>query len=151
MPLDPDPVPDIPDPVPSEEFARDLGAAFRKPVSVPGSRDDAILRHARDHFTRLRWRQRAYRIGALASAAAALVAIVLHLYQPAQAPSPLAINSVQTTGAVDIVDALKLARRIRSDQTDPTRDDFNHDGAVDQQDVDAIAMAAVKLPEARVQ
>ena len=61
------------------------------------------------------------------------------------------MNDVETKGAVDIVDALKLARRIRAGRTDRAHDDINHDGSVDQHDVDAIAMAAVKLPEARVQ
>ena len=111
--------------------------------------DEAILTNARQHLSARRSRQVILRIGALVTAAAAVIVIVLHL--PVSAPKQAASQTPVAMRKVDIVDALKLARRIRSGQTDASHDDVNHDGAIDQHDVDAIAMAAVKLPEARVQ
>jgi hypothetical protein len=142
-------------PEPSERLANDLSALYRTDVSIPRSMDEAILRDARQHFARQRSRRLILRIGALVTAAAAMIVIVIHLSHPPAdrqaGEPPVAMNAVDSRRPVDIVDALKLARRIRAGQADRAHDDINHDGAVDQHDVDAIAMAAVKLPEARVQ
>jgi hypothetical protein len=131
------------------QFAEDLSKIYRADVSIPATIDQAILNRARTHFRQRRSRQLVLRIGSLITAAAALIVIVVHLRtnEPSSNSAPVAVQ----THHVDIVDALKLARRVRAAQTDPTRDDINHDGAVDQRDIDAIAMAAVRLPEARVQ
>jgi hypothetical protein len=137
-------------PEPSERFGSDLSALYRADVSIPRSMDETILRDARQHFTRQRSRRLILRIGALVTAAAAMIVIVIHLSNPSAQQPPLAINAIDSRQSVDIVDALKLARRIRAGLADRAHDDMNHDGAVDQHDVDAIAMAAVKLPEARV-
>ena len=143
------------DPPPNEQFASDLRAIYRADVHVPASIDDAILRDARLQFARHRSRRLILRIGALVTAAAAIIVIAIHFASPSSprniAQAPIGQNDVAAAGAVDIVDALKLARRIRAGQTNVASDDMNHDGAVDQRDVDAIAMTAVKLPEARVQ
>ena len=142
---------DSTEPRPNKRLAEDLGALYRANVDIPASLDEAVLKHAKTHLSGWRFRQRFLRIGALATAAAAMVVIAVHLWQPPatrdSAHSPVAIAN----RAPDIVDALKLARRIRAGQVDPAHDDVNHDGAVDQHDVDTIAMAAVRLPEARVQ
>jgi hypothetical protein len=143
------------DPQPNEKFASDLRVIYRADVRVPASIDDAILRDARLQFARHRSRRLILRIGALVTAAAAMIVIAIHFGSPSSprnlAQAPAVQNDVTTQGAVDIVDALNLARRIRAGRTDVASDDANHDGAVDQRDVDAIAMSAVKLPEARVQ
>jgi len=136
---------------PNEQFARDLASLDRPPFAMPAAIDDAILRDARAHFARNRSRRMILRIGALVTAAAAVIVIVVHLSRPpARSSQPVAMQP-QTSSQVDIVDALKLAKRIRAGAADASRDDINHDGAVNQRDVDAIAMAAVKLTEARVQ
>ena len=138
-----------PDPQPRDRFAEDLGALYRSNVQIPQALDDAILTDARRHLAPRYSRRLILRIGALVTAAAAVIVIVVHLSVPVSkqnaSQAPVAMTKV------DIVDALKLARRIRSGQIDASQDDVNHDGAVDQHDVDAIAMAAVRLPEARVQ
>jgi len=147
------------DPQPNESFARDLRALYRADVPISESFDAARLRDARVQFARRRSRSVLLRIGALVTAAAAVIVIVVHFAAPPASQQPTAINSVQpevpalslAEGRVDIVDALKLAKRIRAGDTNPPRDDVNHDGAINQLDVDAIAMAAVKLAEARVQ
>ena len=144
--------PTQPDPEPIDRFASDLGDVYRSQVSVPPQLDEAILADARSQLRRHRSALRSIRIGALITAAAAMVVVAVHFYSPANAPTTpqVAIQS-PASGGVDIVDALKLARRIRAGDANPSRDDVNHDGKVDQHDVDAIAMAAVRLPEGRVQ
>src|SRR5690242_19665482 len=93
-----------PDPQPSDQFAADLGTFYRADVSVPRSLDRAILQQAHAHFARQRSRRLILRIGALATAAAAVIAIVVHLSQPA-APSrfaPVASSDVKPVEAVYI-------------------------------------------------
>src|SRR4051812_7572 len=130
-------------------FAEDLSKAYRADVSVPPMVDHAILNRARTQFRQRRSRQLVLRIGSLITAAAAVIVVVVHLKttEVPRNPAPVAMQTHQ----VDIVDALKLAKRVRAGATDASRDDINHDGSVDQRDIDAIAMAAVRLPEARVQ
>ena len=55
-------------------------------------------------------------------------------------------GDLDQSGRVDILDAFALARQLDSDVV-PTHGDFNGDGIVDRADVDAIAMAAVRLPD----
>lgn len=142
---------------PSEQFARDLRAIYHTDVNVPASINDAVLNRARAHFARRESRSLVLRIGALITAAAAVIVVAIYIAKPQAARdasqvavAPAAPGDVKTKEGVDIVDALRVARHIRDRRADPSRDDFNHDGAVDQRDVDAIAMAAVRL-EAKVQ
>jgi hypothetical protein len=140
---------------PTDQFAHDLRAIYRDDVKVPAKIDDAILNRARAHFARPSPRGLVLRIGALATAAAAVVVIGIFLAKPqaAKDASQVAVapRDVTAKNGVDIVDALKVARDIRDGRANVVRDDFNHDGAVDQRDVDAIAMAAVQLPEEKLQ
>src|SRR5438067_1130806 len=134
------------DPIqPDDEFAADVRAIYRSDAQVPTRIDEAILNRARAHFARPRSsRGLVLRIGALVTAAAAVVVVAVYLATPEA-------HTHQARVAVDIVDALRVARDIRDGRTDVSRDDFNHDGTVDRRDVDAIAMAAVRLPEEKVQ
>src|SRR5689334_6612229 len=114
-------------PEPANRFAEDLGALYRADVSIPRSLDEKILRDARQHFARQRSRRLILRIGALVTAAAAVIVIVVHLSGPSATPPPVAMNTIESRSPVDIVDALKLARRIRAGQVDRAHDDINHD------------------------
>src|SRR4051794_32277728 len=105
-------------PEPGERFADDLSALYHAGVSVPQSLDETIRRDARQHFARRRSRQVILRIGALVTAAAAVIVVVIHLSHPSARQQPVAINATDSRQLVDIVDALKLARRIRTGQTD---------------------------------
>ena len=137
-------------PQPNDRFAAELRGMYQQKVAIPGAMDEAILRASRSHLARRSSRTLVLRIGALVTAAAAMIVIVLHLHQPSNdAPQPTV--AMQSSTSVNIVDALKLARRIRAGQPDSTHDDINRDGRIDQSDVDAIAMAAVQLPEGRLQ
>ena len=125
---------------PSKQFAQDLGAIYRTDVKVPARIDDTILNRARGHFAGAPGsRGLGLRIGALLTAAAAMILIAIYVSKPPQA----AMQSPQV--AVDITDALRIAREIRDGRANLASDDFNHDGTVDQRDVDAVAIAAVRL------
>jgi hypothetical protein len=130
-----------------EEFARDLSAMYRVEMDVPPMVDARVLAGARQHLSRSRGhRSFVLRISALVSAAAACVVIAVHFASP-----PKIAPSIAANHSVDIVDALRVASDIRDEKIDVKHDDFNHDGRVNQADVDAIAMVAVKLPEGRLQ
>jgi len=109
--------------------------------AVPESVDEAILARARPALARrrplrlLRW------AGAVAAAAAALLISLLADWSPA-ARSPL---DVDRSGRVDILDAFRMAKRIETGPSPDPAWDLNHDGRIDRQDVDVVAMAAVKV------
>jgi hypothetical protein len=138
---------------PNEPQLRDdLATLFDRTPAVPRAVDDAILNRARAHLLTRAARSRRRRpwVGAAAVAAAACVAIVLWTSAIVQrrARAAALAGDVDRNGRVDIVDAMLLARAVESNQP-PRRasEDVNHDGVVDRRDVDAIAMAAVKLPD----
>jgi hypothetical protein len=111
--------------------------------AVPAALDEAILARAR--LALARPRRRPVRIlrwaGAVAAAAAALLISLLADWSPA-ARSPL---DVDRNGRVDILDAFRMARRIETGPSPDPAWDLNHDGKIDRQDVDVVAMAAVKI------
>ena len=92
-------------------------------------------------------------VGAIATAVVLVVAFVVT--GPAlspdlgRAPSPpeavLAREDVDGNGHVDILDAFALARRVESSGEIDRSWDMNRDGLVDSEDVDHIALAAVRL------
>ena len=138
----------------SSRFSEDLGAVFGPQGHVPTHVDRAVAEAARRHFgarpRRLWWLRWAVPTTA---AAAALVALAVYL-PTRRAPAPQAANSVTTrttrvdidgNGRVDILDAFQLARHIES--AGPTNEswDINGDGLVNRDDVDKVALAAVRL------
>jgi len=54
-------------------------------------------------------------------------------------------RDIAGNGRVDILDALALARSIKDNRVTDQPWDFNGDGAIDRQDVDAVAQTAVRL------
>src|SRR5439155_3963939 len=92
---------------PGKQLAQDLGAIYQADVNVPAQIDNAILNRARAHLARRPMaRGLVLRIGALLTAAAALIVIAIYLTKP-----PATTRQPQV--AVDIVDALRIARDIR--------------------------------------
>jgi hypothetical protein len=95
-----------------------------------------------------RWR---WRVGLGIAAAVAVAAGVLwsemfrlkDVERPAAAPAAVA-TSYQHTG--DIRDAYFVARQLKQHRALEAGWDANRDGVVDQKDVQALALAAVKLP-----
>lgn len=151
--------PDAPEPRPPARLAdalRDLG---RPGFPVPPAADAAIRATARLHF---RSRQHRWlRIVLPASAAAAAILLVLTLAQPAwqppsgsdrapsyardAAPDPRLAPAAPAARRITILDAFALARELKAGQSVELTRDFNGDRRVDQADVEALALAAVRL------
>jgi hypothetical protein len=141
----------------SDRFRKDLRALYQPAGSVPPEIDKAILDQARHRLARprplilqLRW------AGGIA-AVAAVVAIGVFLYRgsaPHNDPSSI-INyqsaaaerrpDIDGNGRVDILDAFRLAKSIESRGPTAAEWDVNNDGRVDRDDVDAVALAAVRV------
>jgi hypothetical protein len=130
----------------SEQFSKDLQPLFEPKQAVSPHVDravmDAAARRLR-HRDGIKWKR-------YACAAAAMIAagvLFLNFNRPVDSPVPIALkNDINQDGAVDILDALALAREIQSAEANPQWD-MNGDSAVNQEDVDMVAMAAVKLKE----
>ena len=148
--------PDTPGPQDLPDLARDLAALGRRDFEVPGDIDDAVMAAARSALSERRRGRFAARRWARWTAAAAGLAMVVWIgsvltRQPVVQPTALRSaaltpGDLDRSGRVDILDAFALARQLDSDVA-PTNGDFNGDGLIDHADVDAIAMAAVRLTE----
>lgn len=116
----------------------DLTELFGHSAAVPEKIDAAVLGEIRrrgSHIRRLRW---TLRWSGVAAAAAAVVIAAWNLW-PAAKP-------VYRPGAtVTILDAYSLARQLKANMHPDKSWDVNHDGVVDQKDVDQIAGQAVSL------
>jgi hypothetical protein len=145
----------------AESFSTDLKAVFKPSVPVPPEVDRAVIDRVQRHFVR-RWPKQAVRWAGTAAAVAAAVIIVFVLQSPRKpalktmgfekaarrmaadrlvGPSP----DIDGSGRVDILDAFRLARHIKSTERLEGRWDFNGDGLVNREDVDVVAFAAVRL------
>ncbi len=100
--------------------------------------DRRIERATRIHFAQTRRVARFHRLTPFAAAAALMLAVLWM-------PSPTAPEDVDGNGRVDILDAFVLARRLKTSAAIQPAWDVTGDGRVDAADVDAIAMAAVRL------
>ena len=138
-----------------------LKARYGAVPAVSPETDRAILADAQRHLSarvppvRRYRRWVSWRWAAIGSTiAAASVAMLVWTTQPMspRSESPVALqsplpqtddNDVDRNGRVDILDAFAIARQIRSG--DPRARDVNHDGRLDQQDVDLVAREAVML------
>lgn len=132
-----------------QAFVDDLAEAFAARVFVPPAVDEAILAVARRRLVRRRrllwW--------PAAGAVAAAIALAFWLGQQAgpvaSGPSVPAVvaahKDIDGSGRVDILDAFALARKIEAGHGTDSNWDVNGDGVVDQEDVDAIAAAAVSV------
>lgn len=100
--------------------------------------DRRIESATRLHFAQVRRIPRFYRLMPFAAAAVLLLAVLWM-------PSPTAPEDVDGNGRVDILDAFTLARHLDTAAALQSRWDITGDGRVDGADVDAIAMAAVRL------
>lgn len=108
---------------------------------MPAEIDERVLSLAR-RGRRSWWAGRPVWAGAAAAALAMAAGLAVYLSRPGGVAPPAWVAS----GRVDIVDALSLARALERGERVGEGWDFNADGHVDRSDVDAIAMAAVRLP-----
>jgi hypothetical protein len=125
---------------------RALREADRVALKVPPAVDAAVQAAARQHFRSLR-RRRLLRIWVPVSAAAAAILLLFVFAEPV-------LNRARRSGKppiptrlehVTILDAFALARQLEAREGPGREWDYNADGTVDQHDVDALAMAAVRL------
>ncbi|MHC4220484.1 MAG: dockerin type I domain-containing protein [Planctomycetota bacterium] len=148
--------PDTPDPDQLPDLARDLARLADTRLEVPRSVDDAVIAAARTALTRRRrGGHPAFRLAAWTAAAAGLALVVwvggVLIPQPASREmasmtAPAVAGDLDRSGRVTILDAFALARQLEAGGA-MVAGDFNGDGLIDRADVDAIAMAAVRLPE----
>ncbi|HVP11117.1 MAG TPA: dockerin type I domain-containing protein [Phycisphaerae bacterium] len=130
----------------------DLKRLYTPPGTVPRGVDDAVGERAWRHCDGLRARRRIRWWGRIGVAAAAVFLIFFlrdvwqgPKVQPVALPPIVGLADFNRDGHINILDAFALARMLeRGGPVDQTWD-FNHDGVVDRADVDAIAMAAVRL------
>ena len=132
----------------------ELSRLYQPSVAVAPEIDRAILAGAKQSLVRRRrgWMW-ASRLG-IGAAAAAMLAIALHLFIAAPAaprqtalvqhPRLSDVADVNHDGRVDILDAYTLARKIAHHEPLDPAWDINGDGVVDQKDVDLIATLAVR-------
>lgn len=146
------------------EIPHALAAALR--AAAPGldgadraALDEAVLEMARERLGRRRGTGSGvlFRIG-LPLAAAAGLAMAVWVAWPnggTRAGSQVAVFDANKPGGVTILDAFTLARLLKQRQSGAGADsslsrtwDINDDRTIDQRDVDAIALRAVRLSAA---
>ncbi|MBM4036482.1 MAG: hypothetical protein FJ291_32500 [Planctomycetes bacterium] len=164
-----DDTPDEPQLQGGKPLRDDLAALYSAPQAVPPAVDAAVLARARRHLAprllaRVAPRWAAAAVAAITAAVAAIAAAVLLfvvLLGPMRdAPEPIAKLTphsaakvlatfekadINRDGQVDILDAFALARQLDAKLPRKEEWDITGDGSVDRRDVDAIAIAAVKL------
>jgi len=142
------PVPDPQDAKLPPELRDDLRSLFGAYVTVPPSVDEAVLAAARARFVRRRGRIRLIRWTAAVAAAAAIAVLAYVLRHPSpetRATVPTVREDIDGNGRVDILDAFVVARHIDAGGPLDRAWDMTGDGTVGQDDVDIIAMQAVRL------
>ncbi len=133
----------------------DLTALYGGDVSVPAAVDEAVIDLARRRLAGRRRARLVLRMAQVGAAAAAAVGLMVWLagvgQREADAPSSIGVvaarEDIDRNGAVNILDAFVLARRIKAAGEFQTAWDVNRDGAVNRADVDAVAAAAVRLEQ----
>jgi hypothetical protein len=142
----------------SSKLSADLNVLYELKHPVPPEVDravsDRIHRHfafekpVKDNRQRFRW---AVLWKVAAAAAIVILAFSLDLTNK---PAPTIKHSVRTgtqttdidlNGRVDILDAFTLARQIKQAGHTESEWDVNGDGFIDDNDVDIVALAAVRL------
>ena len=145
--------PDDPsDPQLPPRLAEELARLYEAPVSVPPEVDRVVLEAAWRHCDEIRARRRVglwARVGAIAAVLFIGVSLYNTLLKPPATPpvgSPLAgVRDIDRNGRVNILDAFRLAKQIEQHAELDPQWDMNGDGIINQADVDAIAMTAVRL------
>jgi hypothetical protein len=117
-------------------------ASQKKPIFVPPTLDEAILKQARAHFEPKKKEPRPIWLRWLEPAFAVIVVCGIFLFF--QPPKKFAREDLNRDGRVDILDALTLAKAI---QANTGREEFDQNGdrKLNEADVLAAAQAAVRL------
>lgn len=130
-------------------LSADLSRLYRPSMQIPAEREQAIQRAIRDHFAeppaRRIWTKRVLPWAAVAATAGLVCTLWLTTRPPPAAPGQFSAMDLDRSGRIDVLDAFLLARQLHSLRQFDLTSDFNGDGTVDGQDVDALAMKAVAL------
>ncbi len=139
------------------ELSEDLQALFTSNKLPPSQIDQTILHRAEQHLHplgRSRTNTKLLRWSGVAVAIAACLMIMFWMNisdtaKQIQPPNMIAVNpkDINNNGKVDIMDAFTLAKAIENNKTPQATWDINKDHKINQQDVDAIALAAVQLSQ----
>ncbi len=135
-------------------LVEDLRQLHEPDSKVPDEVDSAIQGMAWRKIEVMNRQRRIRRWGQLGAAAAG-VALFFWIGRAFEGPTmrptatapPVLAHDIDQSGRVDILDAMALAQHIERGTTLERRWDLTHDGAVDRADVDAVAMAAVRLTQ----
>lgn len=135
----------------SNKFSADLKALFKPDILVPPEVDRAIMDRSYQQFIRRHKKRRVFRWSA--SAAAVAVVVFVFTLNIIREPRPTALppgiiaakTDVDQNGSVNILDAFRLARHIESTDRPNMKWDINGDGFVNRDDVDLVALDAVRL------
>jgi hypothetical protein len=139
----------------SPEFSADLNTLFKPEFSIPPEIDRAIMDRANQQLSPKHWGHHILRhISIWRIAAAVAVIIFAFSLNLTQKPGPTTKQSllvearavdIDRNGRVDILDAFKLARYVESADRTEKKWDVNGDGLINNNDVDLVASAAVRL------
>ncbi len=134
----------------SDRLSDDLKTLFKPETPAADRVDRAVMDAARQRLTRPAPKRRRLWVAGISAAAVLLLAVVLS--GPWRTNSTfLSVDTVEIpadvdgNGRIDILDAYKLARHVEGAGKLDMRWDQNHDGAVNADDVDLVASAAVRL------
>jgi hypothetical protein len=117
-------------------------AEERRNIFVPPAVDGAILKAAREHLTKEpQGRPFGFWNWFALGTATALIALTILLLPRMKTPV-FAREDINRDGQVDILDAMALAKSLDGAAV---RFDQNGDGKVDDADVNAVAVAAVRM------
>jgi len=139
----------------SQKFSEDLNILFKPQFSIPPEVDSAVLDKANQCFTHKHWGYHILQhinIWRIAAAAAVIIfAFSLNLTRDSGPTSSRSLSEearavdIDENGRVDILDAFKLARYVESAERTEKKWDINGDGIINSNDVDLVALAAVRL------
>lgn len=119
-------------------------AEERRTLFVPPALDQTILKQAREHLTaEPRGRPFGFWNWFALSTATALIVLMSFLFPRVKTPS-VARADINRDGQVDILDAMALAKSLENSTATPTFDQ-NDDGKLDDADIRAVALAAVRI------
>jgi len=145
----------------SQRLTAELKRLYLTRPEVPEEIDDTVRLLARRRFAagaHVRGVVRWLSVGAAAAAALLVVLWGASLFDKhpdhakrAASPREAIAGDVDASGEVDILDAFALARTLEEAGTPRREWDLTGDGIVNRDDVDAVAMSAVRLREERLQ
>jgi Dockerin type I domain len=133
-----------------------LKSACKSDIFIPCTIDEAVLRSARKHLSPPKRRAVTWTIlfrwTAPIAALAVVLAVSVHLLLSNSRPKSgistqhlYARGDLNRDGAVDILDAFALARRLKAGAVSNPELDINGDGIIDDRDVATLAAQAVRL------